>query len=977
MENILRIDVGALGGPAVTISPAGRYATLGGRALTSTMVWEEVLPTCDPLGPDNKLVIAPGLMSGSAATTSGRLSVGCKSPLTGGIKEANAGGQASQYLARLGYAAVVLEGERKNGDLYQIHISKSGVKISLCNEYQMLGNYDLAEKIKAEYGDKVAMISIGPAGELGFSNSTIAFTDTDFRPTRHAGRGGVGAVMGAKGIKVIVVDSKDTSLRKPVAPEAFKEASLKLVETLRTSVMTGEGLPAFGTAILMETTNSVGAFPAYNCSKGQFDQSDAINGGTLATLEEERGGKGAATHGCHSGCIIKCSGTFNDKNGNFITKQPEYETLWAHGGNCGIADLDAIALMDRMNDDFGTDTMETGCTMGVLMEAGELEFGDAEGVIALLSEIGKGTEKGRLLGSGTAAVARHYGVERAPVVKGQSMAAYDPRALKGMGVTYATSTMGADHTAGSTLLNHLFGVEPASAPLDGENQLLPSAVAQISAAAFDATGFCLFLGMATMDKPEVVKYILESMSAFTGLAYNENTFAALGIRVLRMERDFNQRAGFTKDDDRLPEWMTKEALPPNNTVFDVPEATLDAVHNHTAVILKIMGKTRMAFAPPIALMGEGCHKLVPDNLVAMGLKKALIVTDKGVVDVGILNMLTDALEAKFFNYAVYDGTQPNPTVTNVEEGLEVFRKEECDCLISLGGGSPHDCAKAIGIMVNNPGSIVDYMGLFGVWQPCPVLVAVNTTSGTGAEATAAAVISDPARHLKAPIADPKILPIVAVNDPLLTRSMPPHITAGTGMDALTHAIEAYTSTITTPYAQGLALSAIKMIAKYLPRAVANGDDMEARDNMCQAQYCAGLAFNSAQLGNTHSLAHALGAIYSLPHGNANAIMLPYVMAKNKPAVIDELAEIAQGLGVDTAGLSADEAADKAIEAVGVLMDKIGVPKSVMALAENCRVKINPADIPELVTHAAADVCCSVNPVQYSLDDFKVIYEKAW
>ena len=633
--------------------------------------------------------------------------------------------------------------------------------------------------------------------------------------------------------------------------------------------------------------------------------------------------------------------------------------------------------MDRMNDDFGTDTMETGCTMGVLMEAGELEFGDAEGVIALLSEIGKGMEKGRLLGSGTAAVAKHYGVERAPVVKGQSMAAYDPRALKGMGVTYATSTMGADHTAGSTLLNHLFGVEPASAPLDGENQLLPSAVAQISAAAFDATGFCLFLGMATMDKPEVVKYILESMSAFTGLAYNENTFAALGIRILRMERDFNSRAGFTKEDDRLPEWMSKEALPPNNTVFDVPEETLDAVHNHVGIILKIMGNTRMAFAPPIALMGEGCHKLVPDNLAAMGLKKALIVTDKGVADVGILKMLTDALEAKFFNYAVYDGTQPNPTVTNVEEGLEVFRKEECDCLISLGGGSPHDCAKAIGVMVNNPGSIVDYMGLFGVWQPCPVLVAVNTTSGTGAEATAAAVISDPARHLKAPIADPKILPIVAVNDPLLTRSMPPHITAGTGMDALTHAIEAYTSTITTPYAQGLALSAIKMIAKYLPRAVENGDDMEARDNMCQAQYCAGLAFNSAQLGNTHSLAHALGAVYSLPHGNANAIMLPYVMAKNKPAVIDELAEIAQGLGVDTAGLSAAEAADKAIEAVGVLMDKIGVPKSVMALAENCRVEINPADIPELVAHAAVDVCCSVNPVQYSLDDFKMIYEKAW
>ncbi len=977
MENILRIDVGTMGGPAVTISSVGRYSGLGGRAMTSTIVWEEVPPQCDPLGSENKLILAPGMMSGSAATTSGRLSVGCKSPLTGGIKEANTGGQASQYLARLGYAAVVLEGERKNDDLYKIIIDKSGVKISLCNEYRMLGNYDLAEKIKTEHGAKVAMISIGPAGEQGLANSTVAFTDTDFRPTRHAARGGVGAVMGAKGIKVIVVDSNGSSLRKPVAPEAFKEANRKLAETVRSSEMTGQGLPAYGTAILMDITNQAGCFPAYNCSKGQFDQADAINGPTLSALEEERGGKGAATHACHNGCIIKCSGTFNDKDGNFVSKQPEYETLWAHGGNCGIADLDAIARMDRLNDDFGLDTIETGCTMGVLMEAGELAFGDAQGVLKLLLEIGKGTDKGRLFGSGTATVAKHYGVERAPVMKGQAMPAYDPRAMKGMGVTYATSTMGADHTAGFTLGNHLFGLEPSSGPLDKDNQLLPSAVAQISAAAFDTTGFCLFLGMASIDKPEVIKYILESMSAFTGLGFNENTFAAFGIRILRMERDFNRRAGFTSKDDRLPEWMTKEALPPHNSVFDVPEEILDEVHNHTGIILKIMGNTKMAFAPPIALMGEGCHMLVPDNLAAMGLKKALIVTDKGVVDVGILEILTDAMDAKFFDYAVYDGTQPNPTVTNVEEGLDVFRQEKCDCLVSLGGGSPHDCAKAIGVMVNNPGSIVDYMGLFGVWQSGPVLVAVNTTSGTGAEATVVAVISDPERHLKAPIVDPKLLPIVAVNDPLLTRSMPPHITAGTGMDALTHAIESYTSKLTTPYAQGLALGAIKMIAKALPRAVENGDDLEARDIMCQAQYSAGLAFNSAQLGNAHSLAHALGAIYSMPHGNANAIMLPYVMTRNKSAVPELMAEIAQAMGVDTAGLSVDAAADKAVGAVKILMESIGVPKTVTELADVCRIKISKDDIPELVAHASNDLASGANPILYSLADFKEIYDKAW
>ncbi len=977
MENILRIDVGASGGPAANVSPVGRYSGLGGRALTSTLIWEEVPPTCEPLGPENKLVLAPGLMSGSAATTSGRISVGCKSPLTGGIKEANAGGQASQYLARLGYAAVVLEGERKNDDLYLLHIDKSGIKLSLCNEYRMLGNYELAEKIKAEFGDKVAMISIGPAGEQGFNNSTIAFSDTDFRPTRHAGRGGVGAVMGAKGIKVIIIDPAGTALRQPVDPEACKKACKKLAETVRASEMTGSGLPAFGTAILMNITNQAGAFPAYNCSKGRFEQFEALNGPTLAALEEERGGKGAATHGCHSGCMIKCSGSFNDKNGRFVTKQPEYETLWAHGGNCGILDLDAIAAMDRMNDDFGLDTMETGCTMGVLMEAGELEFGDADGVLALLAEIGKGTEKGKLLASGTATVARHYKVERAPVIKGQAMAAYDPRALKGMGVTYATSTMGADHTAGFTLANHLFGLEPVSDPLDGDNQLLPSAVAQISAAAFDATGFCLFLGMASIDKPEVIKHILDTLTAFTGLGFNENTFAAYGIRILRMERDFNRRAGFTAKDDRLPEWMTKEALPPHNSVFDVPDETLDQVHNHTGIILKILGKAKMAFAPPIALFGEGCHRLVPDNLMALGLKKALIVTDKGVAAAGILALLTDALDDKFFEYVIYDGTYANPTVANIDEGLALFRQENCDCLVSLGGGSPHDCAKAIGVMVNNPGSIIDYMGLFGVWQPAPVLVAVNTTSGTGAEATVAAVISDPARHLKAPIADPKLLPIVAVNDPLLTRSLPPHITAGTGMDALTHAIEAYTSKLSTPYAQSLALGAIKQIAEALPRAVANGDDLKARDIMCQAQYSAGLAFNSAQLGNTHSLAHALGAIYGLPHGNANAIMLPYVMMKNQPAVAGLMADIAAAMGVDTADLTVDEAAERAVAAVRILMDEIGVPQTVSALASAGKVRISRDDIPELVAHAAADLSGEANPVLYSRADFTEIYEKAW
>ncbi len=977
MDKILRVDVGAEGGPSVTVMEVGRYAALGGRAMTSTVVSEEVPPLCDPLGPENKLVIAPGIMSGSAATTSGRLSVGCKSPLTGGIKEANSGGEASQYLARLGYAAVILEGERQGDALYKIVIDKDGASVTECNEYRMKGNYVLADAIKSEHGDKVAMISIGPAGEQCLANSSVAVTDMEFRPTRHAGRGGVGAVMGAKGIKVIVVDPTGTSVRKPMNPEGFKAANKKLAEAMKASQYTGHGMPAFGTAMATDMTNEFGIYPTRNFSAGRYEKAAEISGGALAALEEERGGKGAATHGCHRGCMIKCSGTFADKSGRFLTKQPEYETLWAFGGNCDIADLDTIARMDRMCDDLGMDTMETGSTMAVLMEAKVLSFGDGEGIAALLGEVAQGTEKGRLVGAGTATVAKHHGVERAPVVKGQSMAAYEPRALKGLGVTYATSPMGADHTAGQTLAHHFLGVEPTSDPLDGNNQLLVSVMTQIGTAALDATGFCLFVGFAALDQPKTTKHMLDAMTAFTGMGFNEGTFAALGLRILRMEVDFNRRAGFTKEDDRLPEWMTREPVAPHDTVFDVPEETLDNVHNQVALLGQMLGRATMGVSPPIALMGEGCHTMVPDSLATLGVTKALIVTDRGVVEAGLAKMLTDALDAKFIEYAVYDGTKANPTVQNVQEGLEVYRKEGCDCLISLGGGSPHDCAKAVGVLAHNPGEILDYAGFNAVWNPIPILVAVNTTSGTGSDASFGLNILDPVRHIKANIADPKVAPIVSVNDPLMTKSMPPRVTAGTGMDALTHAIEAHVSTISSTYARSLAIDAIELIAQYLPRAVEDGEDLEAREKMCAAQYFAGLAMNGGGLGNTHSLAVALGAVYDLPHGDANAVMLPPVMRRNKPAIPERLAEIAQAMGVDTAGLSVDAAAEKAIEAVEALMDRIGMARSVSELARRCNASINPADIPELVSHAGADLCGAVNPIPYSSDDFKEIYEQMW
>jgi len=579
MDKILRINMGADGGPAIKTEPLGDYAGFGGRGLTSAIVSKEVPPLCHPLGEDNKLVIAPGLLSGSTAAMSGRLSVGCKSPLTGGIKEANAGGQPSQMLGRLGYAAIVLEGKPKENTLYKIVINKDGVDIQEANDLCMLGNYDTVDKMKAAYGDKISCISIGQAGEMKLSAASIACTDMELRPTRHAGRGGVGAVMGAKGVKVIVIDEAGMKMREPKDPDKFKAANKEWVAGIRKHPVSGEGLPAYGTNVLTNVINEAGAYPTKNFMWGRFDTCEKISGETQAALEEERGGKGAATHGCHRGCIIRCSGTFMNKDGQYLTKQVEYETMWAHGGNCGIDDIDAIAMMDRLDDDFGLDTIEMGATIAVAMDGGIAEFGDAEAAINLIKEVGKGTPLGRILGSGAAVTGQVFGVERVPVVKKQAMPAYDPRGIMGIGVTYATTPMGADHTSGYAVGANIMGVGGSVDPMTPEGQVELSRNLQITTAAVDSTGMCLFIAFAVMDQPDTFQALVDLINAFTGQSLTAEDLTEQGKSILKMERDFNTRAGFTEKDDRLPEYFKKEALPPHNVTFQVKDEDLDQVFN--------------------------------------------------------------------------------------------------------------------------------------------------------------------------------------------------------------------------------------------------------------------------------------------------------------------------------------------------------------------------------------------------------------
>jgi len=577
MDKILRIDMGAQAGPKINVTTLGDYAGLGGRALTSAVVSKEVPPLCHPLGADNKLVIAPGLLSGTTAAMSGRISVGCKSPLTGGIKEANAGGQASQVLARLGYAAVILEGKPEDDTLYKVFINQDGVKITADNSLKMLGNYAVVDKMKAEYGDKIACISIGPAGEMKMCAASVAVTDMELRPTRHAGRGGVGAVMGAKGVKVIVLDDTGMKMRSPKDPEKFKDAAKRWVDGLKNHPVTGQALPAYGTNVLANILNESGAYPTRNFSSGRFEGTADISGETQAALETQRGG--SATHGCHRGCIIQCSGIYHDKDGKYLTKQPEYETVWAHGANCGINDLDAIAMMDRLDDDYGLDTIEMGATIAVAMEGGVAKFGDAQAAINLVHEVGKGTSLGRILGNGAGVTGKAFGVERVPVVKNQALPAYDPRGVHGIGVTYATSPMGADHTAGYAVTANILKVGGFVDPLKPEGQIELSRNLQIATAVVDSTGMCLFIAFATLDQAETFQALIDLVNAFYGLSLTGDDVVALGKSVLKNERDFNAKAGFTSAHDRLPEFFKNETLPPHNVTYKIKNEELDTVFN--------------------------------------------------------------------------------------------------------------------------------------------------------------------------------------------------------------------------------------------------------------------------------------------------------------------------------------------------------------------------------------------------------------
>ncbi|ROQ93423.1 iron-containing alcohol dehydrogenase [Desulfosoma caldarium] len=377
------------------------------------------------------------------------------------------------------------------------------------------------------------------------------------------------------------------------------------------------------------------------------------------------------------------------------------------------------------------------------------------------------------------------------------------------------------------------------------------------------------------------------------------------------------------------------------------------------------------FIPTVTLMGIGAHKEIGKQIKVLGGKKPFLCTDKGIVHAGVADQIIKILkEDAGLEVVVFDETVPNPTDVNVHDGLKVFQQNGCDSIISLGGGSSHDCAKGIGLVATNGGHIRDYEGIDKSSKAMPPFIAVNTTAGTASEMTRFCIITNTDTKVKMAIVDWRVTPNVAINDPLLMMGMPPALTAATGMDALTHAVEAYVSTIATPVTDACALKAIELIAENLRAAVANGNDVEARDKMAYAEYLAGMAFNNASLGHVHAMAHQLGGFYDLPHGVCNAILLPHVERFNMIAKMERFADIAAAMGENIAGLSTRCAAEKALEAIVTLSQDVGIPRGLRELG------VQEKDIPIMAQNAQKDACGLTNPRCPTLEDVIQIYKNA-
>lgn len=566
--NFLRVDMGRL---TCEYEENQDYTGLAGRALTSRIVSNEVPANSHPLGKENKLIFAPGLLTGTTAPCTGRCSVGSKSPLTGGIKESNTGGVSGQKLARLGIDAVIVEGApQKKDSFYILHISKDGAELVGADNLKGLGNKETVVRLTRTYGARAGFMTIGQAGEMKLLTGNISSTDPENIPTRGARRGGLGAVMGSKGLKAIVVDDKGCDEIKVGDKEKFSKYAKNAVKAIQSNKLTGEALPALGTSCLTSLVNSMGAFPTQNFRRGTFQGAEKVSGETILDITMKRGESGKRNRACSHGCPIRCSRYWLNEAGERAGKRPEYETTWAHSANLLIDNLEAIVEMCEMEDDYGVDGMDTGMALAILMEAGMVKWGDARRCIEIVKEIGKGTPLGRIIGSGAVATGQTFGVDRVSCSKRQALSGYEPRISKCMGVTYATNPMGSDNTSGFCFFDKPEEDKP-------EDWAQISLDAQIETATFDSVGLCGLVGFHVSE--EFPEYIVGMINLRRGTNFRDlNDLLKIGRDTLQTEFDFNNRCGISIFANRLPHFFYQEGIDDKGTRFDIPDSIMDKLY---------------------------------------------------------------------------------------------------------------------------------------------------------------------------------------------------------------------------------------------------------------------------------------------------------------------------------------------------------------------------------------------------------------
>ncbi len=558
MNNILRIN---LRNKEIVYKKAPEeFLRTGGRGLIAKIMLNEVKPTCDPLGRENKLIIANGMLTGSNVSSASRISIGAKSPLTNGIKESNAGGITAMWLAQLGIKAVIIEDIPSEDNWYYIKISKDGCSLEPADEYKEMGTFEYCEEMLNLYPD-CSVTCIGPAGERLYNIAGIATMDKEKKPNRYSGRGALGAVMGSKKLKGIVVIEKGSITA--VDKDKFSE-SLKKYTTILMEAPSSLSYKTLGTSATVRVTNDLTGLPTRNFRGEKFEKAEDISGESLYELIKERGGDGKNTHACMPGCVIQCSNVVPDKDGKTIVSPLEYETIGLLGSNLGIGDLDVIAKLNAFCNDFGIDTIETGAAIGVAMEAGLAKFGDADATFKFMNEIKNDTELGRLLALGTAILGEKLGVKHIPVVNGQAMPAYDPRAIKGMGVTFITSPMGADHTYGPVVKTDKGWAEASND-------------AQLLMAILDSLGICMFTRGAIGNHKQV---LVDLVNGFHGLSLDLDWLDKMAFETIRDEYKFNELVGFTKDNYRMPNSFVNTKIESLDTAFDVSDYDIQNLRNN-------------------------------------------------------------------------------------------------------------------------------------------------------------------------------------------------------------------------------------------------------------------------------------------------------------------------------------------------------------------------------------------------------------